>query len=48
MMGAVLGTGTHYKDHATMKLTMLQNVNFGVQQKITDKLTLMADIAWTQ
>ena len=25
-----------------------QNVNFGVQQKITDKLTLMADITWTQ
>lgn len=23
-------------------------MNFGVQQKITDKLTLMADITWTQ
>ena len=48
MLGAFLGTGTHYKDHATLKLKMPQNVNFGIQQKINDRLTLMADIAWTQ
>lgn len=40
--------GTSYKDKATLKLKMPQNINFGIQQKITDRLTLMADIAWTQ
>jgi long-chain fatty acid transport protein len=40
--------GTSYKDHAKLKLKMPQNVNFGIQQVITDRLTLMMDIAWTQ
>jgi len=46
-LGTALGTGSSYKDHAKMKLKMPQNVNFGIQQAITEKLTLMLDIAWT-
>ena len=36
-----------YRDEATLRLKMPQNVNFGVQQIVTDQLTLMADVCWT-
>lgn len=45
-MSAALGKG-YFKDAADLTMNMPQNVNFGVQQVITDKLTLMADICWT-
>lgn len=39
--------GTSYHDHARISMDQPQSITFGIQQKVTDKLTLMADIAWT-
>lgn len=43
-----IGIGSSYRDRAKLKLKMPQSVTFGVQQEITDRLTLMMDIAWTK
>jgi long-chain fatty acid transport protein len=40
-------SATGYNDHARISMDQPQSITFGIQQKITDKLTLMADIAWT-
>lgn len=38
---------SYYHEAADLALEMPQSVTFGVQQVITDKLTLMGDISWT-
>ena len=39
--------GTGYNDNARISMDQPQSITLGIQQKITDQLTLMADIAWT-
>ena len=39
--------GTSYNDHARISMDQPQSITIGIQQKVTDKLTLMADVAWT-
>ncbi|MBQ4481110.1 MAG: transporter [Victivallales bacterium] len=40
-------SGTSYHDRARISMDQPQSVTLGIQHKVTDKLTLMADIAWT-
>ncbi|MBR6470291.1 MAG: outer membrane protein transport protein [Victivallales bacterium] len=40
-------SGTSYHDHARIAMDQPQSITFGIRQEVTDKLTLMADIAWT-
>ena len=43
----IIDLGKRYKDQATLKLKTPQNINLGIQQKITDRLTLMFDVSWS-